>query len=232
MYSHGQATQVLCEAYAMTGDEMLREPAQKAVDFIVGAQHVRGGWKYKPGSLGDTSVTGWQIEALHAAIVAGLEVDPEVLVAATRYLDSVELENGAAYAYEPGRQSTHVMTGEALLCRIYLDMDAKRESIKLGIDSLLKEHPPESGKFNLYYFFHTTQSVREGGGASWTTWNEQLRPRILAAQETKGHRVGSWKPSVVSTEAAGGRLYVTALTVMTLEVYYRSSPILRDLDLN
>ena len=31
MYAHGQATIVLCEAFAMTGDEELRVPAQKAV---------------------------------------------------------------------------------------------------------------------------------------------------------------------------------------------------------
>ena len=35
MYAHGQATIVLCEAFAMTGDEELRVPAQKAIDFIV-----------------------------------------------------------------------------------------------------------------------------------------------------------------------------------------------------
>ena len=49
MYTHGQATIVLCEAFAMTGDEELRVPAQKAIDFIVKAQYHDGGWRYPPG---------------------------------------------------------------------------------------------------------------------------------------------------------------------------------------
>ena len=64
MYAHGQGAIVLCEAYAMTGDEMLREPAQRAIDFIVEAQHPAGGWRYRPGEPGDTSVLGWQVMAL------------------------------------------------------------------------------------------------------------------------------------------------------------------------
>ena len=35
MYAHGQGAIVLCEAFAMTGDEMLRGPAQRSIDFIV-----------------------------------------------------------------------------------------------------------------------------------------------------------------------------------------------------
>ena len=40
MYAHGQGAIVLCEAYAMSGDEMLRDPAQRSIDFIVESQHL------------------------------------------------------------------------------------------------------------------------------------------------------------------------------------------------
>ena len=46
---HGQAAIVLCEAFAMTGDEALRKPAEGAVRFIVKAQYNDGGWRYQPG---------------------------------------------------------------------------------------------------------------------------------------------------------------------------------------
>ena len=61
MYPHAIATLALCEAYAMTGDETLKFPAQFAVDFIVHAQHEAGGWRYHPRDPGDTTVTGWQV---------------------------------------------------------------------------------------------------------------------------------------------------------------------------
>ncbi len=50
-YSHSIASLALCEAFGMTQDEALREPAQRAVDFMVKTQDpVGGGWRYQPGS--------------------------------------------------------------------------------------------------------------------------------------------------------------------------------------
>ena len=46
MYGHGMASIALCEAYGMTQDPKLRGPAQKALDYIVKAQHApTGGWR-------------------------------------------------------------------------------------------------------------------------------------------------------------------------------------------
>ena len=42
MYVHGQATIVLCEAFSLTGNEALREPCRKAIEFIAKAG-LRGG---------------------------------------------------------------------------------------------------------------------------------------------------------------------------------------------
>ena len=106
MYAHGQATIVLCEAFLMTGDEQLREPAQRAVNFIVQAQHPAGGWRYRPGEAGDTSVLGWQLMALQSARAASLEVAPESFALADHFLDTVQHQNGALYAYQRGRPAT------------------------------------------------------------------------------------------------------------------------------
>ena len=67
IYAHAQATIVLCETLAMTGDEQFREPAQKAIEFIQRWQHREGGWRYRPRSAGDTSIHGWQMMALQSA---------------------------------------------------------------------------------------------------------------------------------------------------------------------
>ncbi|MEX2026148.1 MAG: prenyltransferase/squalene oxidase repeat-containing protein, partial [Pirellulaceae bacterium] len=105
MYAHGQASIVLCEAFAMTGDEELRIPAQKAIDFIVKAQYRDGGWRYQPGpadQLGDTSVVGWQLMALQSARAANLTVPEETLEMASRYLDRAQSDGGARYGYQRG----------------------------------------------------------------------------------------------------------------------------------
>ena len=80
LYSHSMATLALCEAYGMTQDPRLKEPAQKAMDFIVASQHPeRGGWRYAPQVGSDTSVTGWMMMALKSGELAGLEVPTETL---------------------------------------------------------------------------------------------------------------------------------------------------------
>ena len=64
----------MCEAYGLSQDPGLRRSAQKAINYIVNAQHDGGGWRYGPARPGDTSVTGWQIMALKSGQMAGLDV--------------------------------------------------------------------------------------------------------------------------------------------------------------
>ena len=92
----------LCEAYGMTQDRELREPAQKAIDFIVKSQDPsRGGWRYRPQDGSDTSVTGWQLMALKSAQMAGLEVPEETLRKVGRWLDLAQVPNRGTYVYNP-----------------------------------------------------------------------------------------------------------------------------------
>ncbi|MBY0461314.1 MAG: hypothetical protein K2V38_28685, partial [Gemmataceae bacterium] len=89
MYSQGIATLALCEAYGMTQDPALRPAAQAAVEFIQKAQLDNGSWGYQSRTPpGDTSIVGWQIQALHAARLGGLDVDNEVIRKAMTFLDA------------------------------------------------------------------------------------------------------------------------------------------------
>ena len=79
-YAHAIATMALAEAYAMTSDVDLREPAQKAVNYILSRQNQdtsKGGlgWDYVgPNSRNDSSVTGWNVMALKSALAGGLNI--------------------------------------------------------------------------------------------------------------------------------------------------------------
>src|SRR4030042_2366225 len=107
MYAHAQAAIVLCEAYAMTGGEQLREAAQMALNFTMHAQNTQGdwpgGWRYEPGEWGDTSVLGWQLMALKSGQMSYLQVLPRTFEMAGYYLDRAQTDRiGERYGYQPG----------------------------------------------------------------------------------------------------------------------------------
>jgi hypothetical protein len=242
MYAHGQATIVLCEAYAMTGDEKLREPAQRAIDFIQRAQHTSGGWRYQPGEPGDTSIFGWQLMALQSARAArgGIAVDPETLKLADYYLDLASTPRGksrvpagALYRYLPNDGSfTPAMTAEGLLCRMYLGWNRDNPRLMTGVRWLVEEHLPSADKPNLYYWYYGTQVLHHYGGKPWETWNRSVRDLLVASQLKKGKHPGSWEPSQFDWGAQGERIFVTSLAVCTLEVYYRHLPLFEPLALD
>lgn len=230
MYAHGQAAIVLCEAFVTSGgDESLRGPAQKAIDFIVEAQHPDGGWRYEPGEAGDTSILGWQLMALQSARNAGLYVPQHVLDNAGNFLSTVESRDGAFYSYLPGQDPTHVMTAEALLCRMYLGRRPEHAGMQLGIRTLLKKHPPRRNDPNIYYWYYASQAFHHYGGKEWEEWNRQMRDVLVFTQEQKGPDAGSWEPKGPYS-GSGGRLYMTSLATCTLEVYYRHLPIFRRIE--
>lgn len=220
MYGQGIAALALCEAYAMTGDESLQFPTQKAIDFICSAQHAGGGWRYAPGTPGDTTVTGWQLMALKSAHLAGLNVPRSHSYLATRFLDSVQSEKGACYGYmKTGKQPTPTAVG--LLLRMYLGWKHDDPRLAQGVDYLQRLGPSPT---DVYFNFYATQVLHHYGGAGWSKWNEKLRDRLVAAQGRHGHEHGSWYFPDQHGQA-GGRLYTTAMCLLTLEVYYRYMPL-------
>ncbi|HVX13382.1 MAG TPA: prenyltransferase/squalene oxidase repeat-containing protein [Pirellulales bacterium] len=228
MYSHGIASIALCEAYAMTHDKTLEPFAQKAIDFIVTAQDPRGGgWRYVPGMPGDTTVSGWQIMALKSGQMAYLRVPYETIERAGRFLDSVQAEKGARYTYKPklkeGKEFTTSSVG--LLCRMYLGWPKDHQGLRRGVELLAREGPSMLGSnSNMYYNYYATQIMHQYGGEQWEAWNTQMRDFLVRTQAEGGHEDGSWYFSGGQARA-GGRLYVTAVAIMTLEVYYRHMPL-------
>lgn len=221
MYSHGMASIALCEAYAMTADPDLLQPAQFALNYIVFAQDpVGGGWRYEPKQAGDTSVVGWQLMALKSGHMAYLKVPPRTILGATKFLDNVQDEGGAKYGYtSPGASPSTTAVG--LLCRMYLGWKHEEPALQAGVRYLTESGPSE----NMYYNYYATQVMRHYGGTDWETWNSKLRDEIIKAQDTKGHENGSWFYARDPWADRGGRLYCTSLATMILEVYYRHLPI-------
>ena len=229
MYVQAIATMALSEAYAMTGDRRLRGPAQGGVDFIAWSQDpLGGGWRYRPQAPGDTSVVGWQAMALTSARVARLDVPRPVIPKTLKFLRSVQAGVGYGYTNSNPRPST---TAIGLLCKMYLQANATRESFRQGALTVSDIGPSRD---DMYYNYYATQFMHQYGEDLWRKWNERMRDWLILTQEKQGHAAGSWAPRDRHGLMAG-RLYVTAMSVMTLEVYYRHLPLYQhgvDLDLN
>jgi hypothetical protein len=221
MYAQGLSAIALCEAYAMTRDPALRGLADQSLRFIVFAQDAKGGgWRYTPGEPGDTTVTGWQLMALKSGQMAGLSIPSPTLIGIRRFLDHVQSEYGAKYGYmDPRPRDTTTAIG--LLCRMYTGWPRDYDPVRRGVEYLDSLGP---SKDNMYFNYYATQVMHHFGGEPWLRWNPVMRDYLVATQSKQGNEAGSWHFSGGHGDV-GGRLYNTAMAVMTLEVYYRHMPL-------
>jgi len=227
-YTHALCTIALCELLIMTGDESLREPAQRAIDYLVRNQSVRrGGWRYLPdrwSDQSDVSVTGWVVLALKSGEAAGLHVPPETYNRVMGFLDEMMVGDQYKYRYEePTPRMT--MTAQALFCRMLLGWQRDNPQLLGGVRVLLGNLPSMTDHFSRdsYYWFFATQTLYHYGSDEWLTWNTMIREELLRHQERFGAEAGSWNPErpAQDTWQMYGRLYTTCMSLYMLQVYYR-----------
>jgi hypothetical protein len=245
-YAHAMATIALCEALALTQDNDLKPSAELAVKYLLAAQHPEsGGWKYRPISklmVGDTSVTGWALMALHTARMAGIEVQHEDFVRASSFLDSVQVPGMSRYKYEPttpDAKASPGLTAEALLCRQWLGWPKNTPQMSQGVKYVTDAEQSPSwsgGRRNVYAWYYTSQMLHNIGGDDWKRWNSAVRDAVIKNQVTGGTAKqgqdvrGSWNPTSPPGDPfehseRGGRLYMTTLCILILETPYRHQSI-------
>lgn len=223
MYSHGLSSIAFCENYAMTRDPVIGSFAQETLRFIVAAQEPHGGgWRYKPGQPGDTSMHGWQLMALRSGEMAYLDVPERTMQKADYFLNSVMSDQGRIYKYIPGaREETAALGAIGTLCRMYLGYERDSHMIEVGVKHIARLGPSQD---DMYYNYYATQVMHHYGGQLWFDWNVKMRDYLIATQARSGHEKGSWYFKG-NNGHVGGRIYNTALAAMTLEVYYRHLPL-------
>lgn len=228
MYVQGIATICVCEASALEPkDKELRRLASDAVKFIERAQHrIEGGWRYNPGDPGDTSVVGWQLMALQCAKAARISVQSDTIRDAKEFLNSVSVNDGSEYSYMPDGGASDTMTAVGLLCRMYNGWNREKPQLKTGVEHLAARGPIRG---NIYHNYYASQVLHHWGGDLWKTWNLKMREELVSTQVREGPGAGSW--DVTDPHGfAGGRIYQTTLSLLTLEVYYRHLPMYREFD--
>jgi len=246
MYEHGIATFALADACEMSvslprePDDRYRQATHKAVQFVQYTQHDDGGWRYTEDRHGtsDVSVSGWQVLALKAARRAGVsEVSEDCVSRMQSFFRSCEDKASGRTFYQPG----HNLPSDAptaigmLLDQFVLDQpdsplvvrgakylaDEAESSFKQGRQPAKKRNFA-APRGDYYTFYNGTLAMFQAGGQTWRRWNDVVRDSLVSRQcgDDEGCRRGSWD-ATGQWSPEGGRVYSTALAVLTLEVYYR-----------
>ncbi len=238
---------IVLERYENKTDPALKEIAVKAIRYLEKHQQKElGGWRYEPDIDSDLSVTGWCLMALQTAKMADLPVPSEMLEKISGFLDKVAIEDGSGYVYmlpKNTQQKRPSMVATGLLCRLYLGWDRNNPAVLKGAEyltqsenlvkfpKLIKEEgqeeyqrPKNEQLINVYGWYSASMMLKHLGPYHkyWIAWNKALCSEIPTHQIPEGKaEAGSWDPVHDEYYFGGGRLYVTSLSILCMEVYYR-----------
>jgi hypothetical protein len=166
-----------------------------------------------------------------SGLMSDLEISKSTTRKSGRFLDGVSHDSGARYCYRAGNKEPSAnMTAVGLLCRMYMGWKHEHPALKRGVEYMYQRGPQVGDTTNMYYNYYAAQVLRQYGGPKWDEWNRVMRDHLVRTQSREGPTKGSWffDSDVDYGPATGGRVYCTAMAVMTLEVYYRFLPIYRD----
>ncbi len=241
IYGHAIATLALVEAYGLSDIKMLRKYAQSAINYLEAHRNPYGVWRYQPrDNDNDTSVTGWCLMAYKSAQDFKLEVNEQAFVIARTWLDQItDPATGRAGYTRRGEPSSRnagdhaerfpsdrgeAMTAVALLSRFFLGQRPSETPVMIKGADLIAAKKPEwnedNGAIDHYYWYFGTYAMYQMGKKHWQDWAKTLQAAVVDRQRRDGNAAGSWDP-VGAWGEVGGRVYSTALMVLTLEAYYR-----------
>jgi hypothetical protein len=229
------ATCALCELYAVTRDDKLKKACEKAVEFVIKSQKENGGWCWeKEGGKSNTVATAFAVLALKAAAVSKIEVPKQNFDRASKFFESLTDSEGKV-GYEVKRDSAQPIGGEkfanlpvptaaSVIASIFCGETRKNIRMLKGIEIIEKNLPqwdkPEMLSVDPVYWYFATYAIFYYGGGNWDKWYEKMIETISEGQENKGCVDGSWKP-VGRWGEWGGRMFNTALNVLTAEIIFR-----------
>jgi hypothetical protein len=230
MYGHGIALFALAEALSMTTeddkvDAELKELVQMGALFTEVAQHADGSWGYIPGLSGDTTLTGWQVMSLIATRRNGIALRTTTLPSARDFLFSVQGKSRYTFGYR-GPPAEPTTTAIGLTLMLYFREYPRQLELQRALTQLAEAGPTLT---NVYHDYYATLALHHARHDLWPGWNRTLRDHLVKSQATEGHERGSWYFED-KWGAIGGRLYTTAMSAMTLEIYYRYLPLYDSID--
>jgi hypothetical protein len=196
MYGHGFGTLFLAEAHGMVNNRQLRARLHatltRAVRLIIDTQNPEGGWRYQPQveAIADLSVTICQIMALRAARNAGISVPIQTINNCTRYVNDCQDRNDGGFCYTRQQRETGFARTAAGVVALYSAGVYKGDSVKKGLDYLMRNCKPGGGPRNnrmnqdmqthFYYgHYYAAQAMWIAGGRYWTEWYPGIRDELI-----------------------------------------------------
>lgn len=208
------------------GQEQLRRVAEAGVNYLLDTQHKSGGWQGDKADTPTTFLTTTALSALGSGRFARFKVPTASVVAASKFLDTVQDEDDASRFFNtPARRQaidqTQSTSAVGLLARIILGWDRQHPGIVAGAERISRRRPATGQTSNILYNYYATQVMYFHGGDDWSKWNVAMRDYLVDAQSKQDHEHGSWYFGKPSSTTPGGRLFDTTLAAMTLQIYYR-----------
>jgi len=238
-YEQGIATMAVSEAYGLTRAPSIGRMAQAAINYVVAEQPEHGGYRYRGGTTksdGDMSVTGWQIMAIKSAICSELKVPESAVERSRLFLKNSKREYGTSAYTVGGGRGGKAVSAIGMLCKQFLGGDYGQE-IGDCADFLLRDikvgkNAKDVLVGDLYYTYYSVLAMFQMGGEYWVRWNKAFRDPLVKCQihtphfDKAGKFIrGSWDPANHQWANRGGRVYSTAMAILSLEVYYRFLPV-------
>ena len=244
-YEHGIAVYALGEAYTMCvtvfGENIpnLENEVKKAGQLLVDSQHASGGWDYsydKTGKRGgDTSVSGWHLQALKAIYHTGLPFKniKRTERAGLEYFERLQIPSGAI-GYTKGKIHDDGTTLAAVGALCFQMWDKSAHSVPRKacrfIDKTMKFdwNTPDS---DIYGHYYAAQAMINYGGEYWRRYNKLFRDQVLNNQNEDGSFKNVANNGSINAKGAQFKgtnktavHYRTCLATLMLEVYYRFLP--------
>ena len=197
----------------------------------------------------DTSVTTWCVMALKSAELSKLTVDPASLAGALDFAKYVTADDGSV-GYLDRASAGAVLSGPfsegftyhpttmcalGMCIRIFAAHDPTDPILDRSASRIVADLPAvakDGRSIDYYYWYYASLALNQldgpdsprKSGKYWNPWNKAMVDALLALQDgTQGScREGGWIMNDRWASASGaGAIYATAMSVLTLEVYYR-----------
>ena len=127
------------------------------------------------------------------------------------------------------------ITAVGMACRFFMGWKRSHPFL-IGSANYLLDYLPQWHKgleknqaiaWYFYFYYYGTLAMHQMGGRYWRAWNEKIKVMLPAHQKKDPPELaGSWDSDTAVLD--GGRLFATSISCLTLETYYRFSPLLGD----